>query len=425
MNTSQVIIEELGPKGDGASSGPGGKIYIERAVPGDRVTAKIYRDNAGLSRGEILEVLTPSPYRQIPPCPHYDRCGGCTLQHLTPDFYRRWKTETVKEAFRKQGLRPREWKPTLTLSHPHRRRATFAAEMQRGKVVMGYYRRRSDQISDIDTCLVAEPRLLEIRSSLKPFLKDFLVPDRPVDFFLQLVGSSADLVMTGPVGKRGIPDATVRASVAQLLKVSSLSRISWRPSEREVLTLLGSRGSVITTFGPLKVNLPPSAFLQPTVEGEQALVSAVLKALPTKGKFADLFSGCGTFSGPMLTRGSVDAYEALPSAVRSLARAAGRQPLKVFRRDLFRRPLHTEEINRYDAVVFDPPRAGCPEQARKMARAKTRTLIGVSCNPATFARDARLLCDGGYWLQSLEIVDQFMWSHHVEVVGVFTRSRTF
>jgi 23S rRNA (uracil1939-C5)-methyltransferase len=180
---------------------------------------------------------------------------------------------------------------------------------------------------------------------------------------------------------------------------------------------------VTAAFGKLKVGLGPAAFLQPTLEGERALVETVLGALPRDARLADLFSGYGTFSGPMLASGSVDSYESVPAAVAALARAAKGKPLKAFRRDLFARPLRRDEINRYDAVVFDPPRAGCPDQAAEMASARTPCLIGVSCNPATFARDARILCEGGYWLESVQVIDQFLWSHHVEVVGVFTKRK--
>jgi 23S rRNA (uracil1939-C5)-methyltransferase len=171
----------------------------------------------------------------------------------------------------------------------------------------------------------------------------------------------------------------------------------------------------------LDVALPPLAFLQPTEAGAAALVEAVLELLPASGKFADLFAGSGTFTGPMLTRGSVDAYESGAAAVRALEKAKGTLPLKAFRRDLDREPLKREEANRYDAIVFDPPRAGAAEQAKAFASAKTPLLVAISCNPATFARDARILVDGGYRLDSVKVIDQFTFSHHVELVAGFSK----
>ena len=171
----------------------------------------------------------------------------------------------------------------------------------------------------------------------------------------------------------------------------------------------------------LEPKLPPLAFLQPTKVGEDALVRAVMGLLPLSGKFADLFSGCGTFSGPMLERGAVDAYDSTVSAVQALDKSKGAKPLKAIYRDLFRNPLRRDEASRYDAIVFDPPRAGAQEQARELSASQTPRLVGVSCNPVSFARDARVLLDGGYCFESIMIVDQFTWSHHVELVASFTR----
>ncbi|MCA0202505.1 MAG: hypothetical protein LCH56_17035, partial [Proteobacteria bacterium] len=174
-------------------------------------------------------------------------------------------------------------------------------------------------------------------------------------------------------------------------------------------------------FGILDVPLPPLAFLQPTRAGEDALTAAVMIALPARGTFADLFSGCGTFSGAMLARGPVDAFDSVEPAVRALDKAKGVHPLRVQRRDLGRQPLDADETKRYDAVVFDPPRAGAEEQAKALAASNVRRIVGVSCNPVTFARDARLLIAGGYRLDSVQVVDQFTWSHHVELVAAFSR----
>ena len=190
----------------------------------------------------------------------------------------------------------------------------------------------------------------------------------------------------------------------------------------KVQTLI-KKEPVHKTFGNLKVELPPAAFLQPTSEGEEALVTAVMNAIPAKGKFLDLFSGCGTFSGPLLERGSVDAFESGELAVKALSKLSSEFPLRVYRRDLFKNPVRYQDLNRFDAIIFDPPRAGCVEQAHEMALSKCETLVGISCNPATFARDAKILAKGKYQLKSLQVIDQFLWSHHVEVVGVFTKAR--
>jgi 23S rRNA (uracil1939-C5)-methyltransferase len=215
----------------------------------------------------------------------------------------------------------------------------------------------------------------------------------------------------------------VHEAIAQLAQKAGVDRISWRPRERDAPEVMLEVRPIVARFGPLAVALPPLAFLQPTKAGEAALVGAVMAALPERGIFADLFAGCGTFTGPMLARGPVDAYEAGDAPVRALDKAKATLPLKAVRRDLFRNPLTGAELKRYDAIVFDPPRAGAFAQAKHLAESKVPRLIGVSCNPATFARDARLLVDGGYALESVTVVDQFTWSHHVELVGVFLNPR--
>ena len=421
MAITQLKVERLGSKGDGIHFGAKGPVFIDRALPGDLVAARVYKEASGLSRGEIVAILDASPYRKSSECPHYSQCGNCTLQHLEPFYYQRWKCEVVREAFVNQNLRPRIWKVPVFLGQQNRRRATFTAIKKRSKTAVGYYRRRSNQVTDIETCPIAEPKIMEIQRKVKPYLAGLLIEGKPVDIFFQLVGSSVDMLMTGPVGRSGKPDFSVKKILTEILNETGISRISWRASGQEKMAILLNRKPILAKFANLNVELPPGAFLQPTLEGEKVLVGAVVSSLSGTGKFADLFSGCGTFSGPLLSHGSVDAYENDPLSVKALLKAKGNLPLEVSRRNLYQRPLRRDELSRYSGVIFDPPRGGCPEQAREMALAKTPVLVGVSCNPATFARDARMICDGGYHLESLQVIDQFQWSHHVEVVGVFRK----
>lgn len=417
MAVTNLSISKLGNKGDGIHEGSEGLIFVPRTAPGDLIKARIYQDPEGVVRADFIELLSPSPQRQDPPCPHYDVCGNCTLQHLNEKYYQAWKVEMVKDAFRKVGVEPQQWHDPIFLGGENRRRATFSAMKFGLDILLGYYRRRSREISNIDSCLVADPKLIDLRNNLRPLLGPVLYEAKPCDFLVQLVGDTVDLAITGPLGKKGEPDDKVLAALEQILLVLQIERISWRASDQEDYEILFERDPVMASFGRLQVALPPAAFLQPTLAGEKALVNAVMNALPPKGKFADLFSGCGTFTGPLSERGSVEAFESVEKAVKALGKVA-----KVEKRDLFANPLKPQELNRYDAVVFDPPRAGCLELAKNMARAKTPVLVGVSCNPATFARDAKVLTEGGYRLESLQIIDQFLWSHHVEVVGQFRHS---
>ncbi|NBX65518.1 MAG: class I SAM-dependent RNA methyltransferase [Proteobacteria bacterium] len=421
-STSEVTIEYLGPKGDGIGKGQRGRVYIEGGLPGDRVRAKTWRGEDDIIRGEVTDIIAPSQHRIQPPCKYYDQCGGCTLQHAKADFYRNWKLGVVEGALKKLNLHARRWDEPVFIGGGTRRRATFAVKRVRDKVVMGYYKRRSKEITDIESCLVVMPEIIKMRDTLKPFLVDIMQEKRGLDVFIQYVGGAYDVVFTGPLGVKGEPDMRTREAVADIARKARIARIGWRMHEREDIEILIENQKPTATFGELRVGLPPAAFLQPTLEGEKALSDSVMALMPNKkGHYADLFSGCGTFSGPMLARGSVDAYESVDPAIKALVKAKGALPLKAFKRDLFRNPLRRDEANRYDAIVFDPPRAGAREQAQALATGNVPLLIGVSCNPATFARDARILCDGNYRLETMRVIDQFTWSHHVEIVASFSR----
>ena len=420
----EIHIDELGPKGDGIHSSQRGRVYIDRALPGESVRANIKRGDDQMLRGEIIAVVEASPHRVKPPCPNYDVCGGCTLQHADEGFYRDWKVAIVRDALRRKGLTPKTWRDPVFVPPATRRRATFNAHKHNGRVTLGYFRRRTHRVTEIRACLVADPAIMVLREKLAPLLAPILTEGKDADIFIQMIGGRFELAITGPVGKKGKPDLPVREAIAELAHKADINRISWRARERDQrddVEVMIERNRLIAKFGALDVALPPLAFLQPTQAGETALVEAVMELLPASGKFADLFAGSGTFSGPMLGRGSVDAYESVGPAIRALDKARGPLPLKAFRRDLDREPLRREEANRYDAIVFDPPRAGAAEQVKALASAKTPLLIAVSCNPATFARDARILVDGGYRLDSVKVIDQFTWSHHVELVAGFSK----
>ncbi|HLZ65345.1 MAG TPA: class I SAM-dependent RNA methyltransferase [Aliidongia sp.] len=416
-----ILIQELGPKGDGIHRSPGGSVYVDRALPGDRIQARIGRGDDGVLRGDLLKLVKPSPHRVKAPCPNYEVCGGCTLQHAKDEFYRHWKLDIVREALRGRGLKPRIWRDPVFLAAGDRRRANFSAVKKGGVVTLGHYRRRAHHVTDIASCLVADPAVMDLRERLKPLLAQILQEGKPATAFIQAINGQFDIAITGPVGKTGKPDVPTRNAITQFAREAKVNRISWRAGSDDAALVIIEISPPRVRFGDLDVTLPPLAFLQPTRAGEDALVAAVMELLPRAGKFADLFSGCGTFTGPMLQRGPVDAYESVGSAVRALDKAKGTRPLKAIRRDLFLHPLRRDEANRYDAIVFDPPRAGAQEQVRTLASSRTPLLVGVSCNPATFARDARILVDGGYRLDSVRVVDQFTWSHHVELVAAFTK----
>jgi len=416
--SEDLLIDGLGPQGDGIHRSSQGAVFIDRALPGDTTQAKI-QSVGDVLRGDLIKVVTSSPHRIKAPCVHYDVCGGCTLQHADGQFYRDWKVEIVRAALRKQNLEPAIWRDPVFLPAGTRRRATFAAIKKKNVVTLGYFRRRSHDVTDVASCLVADPAIMALRAKLTTALVPILQDGKAADIFIQTVGGQFEIVITGPICK---PDLAFHEATAELVRESKVARISWRTRDRDTPEVMLEAGPLRAQFGPLDVVLPPLAFLQPTKPGEEALVASVMEVLPKTGKFADLFFGCGTFTGPMLARGAVDAYDNVASAVRALDKSRGTQPLNAIARDLFRQPLSADEAKRYDAIVFDPPRAGAQEQVRALASSQVPIIIGVSCDLGTFARDARILVDGGYKFESVKVVDQFTWSHHVELVAAFSKA---
>lgn len=421
MTTSVVgdalEIDRLNAKGEGIHEGPRERVFIDRALPGDRVTAKLRRDIDGLLRGDVIELIAASPQRVTPPCPYYARCGGCTLQHAGDAFYRDWKVGVVRDALSQRGLEPTMWREPVFLPAGGRRRITFTAEKRAGIVTLGFSRRRQRQVVAIESCLIADPAIMALRLKLAPLLAPILHESVPATVFIQAVAGAFEIVITDPAGC----DASARGAIARLADALAIARLSWRAHLGDAPEVIVERATLRARFGALDVALPPLAFLQPTAAGERALVDAVMAALPPSGRFADLFCGSGTFTGPMLARGAVDAFENNAATIAALDEAKAGLPLDAVRRDLYRAPLTSAEAGCYDAVVFDPPRAGAEALVKGLAGAATLLVIAVSCNPATFARDARILVDGGYRLVSVQVIDQFTFSHHVELVAIFQR----
>lgn len=429
LTEKALSITALAPRGDGVArrDGDGATVHVDRAAPGDVVTARLSRSPDGVLRGDILEILEPGPDRVAPPCPHYAVCGGCTLQHLSRAAQREWKQDLVRAALTRQGVTPRLWRDPVFVAEATRRRATFAALRQQDRVILGYHARRSRRIADIESCMVLDPAIMDLRARLGRFLAPVLKGSRPADVMIQKVGAAVEVVITGPVGQKGAPDLAVREAAAEMAQTLGLARLSWRADVRDTPEILLTLSPVAARFGALAVDLPPGAFLQPSAKGEAALAAAVMEALPETGKgpVADLFAGCGTFAGRMAERAAVDAFESGAAAVEALARAGRAQGLRALRRDLFREPLSRAELARYAALVIDPPRAGAKAQMEAIAQSAVPVVVSVSCNPVTFARDAAILCEGGYAFEHMQIIDQFAFSHHVEMVGVFSREKAF
>lgn len=420
MNKTHLTITSIGAKGDGVAQYNGNPVFVDGALIGESVDVSILPSKGGVSRGKLLNVLTSSPDRQSPPCKHYETCGGCALQHMKYDAYQSWKFEKIKTTLSKKQIEPLEWLPSMFIGDHVRRRTTFSYLKNGKKTIFGYHKKRSSQILPISTCHLLLPEMIEIKEQLENVFSSF-IPDRGTgSVFIQKIDNGYDVTWTGALGKRDEPDLPVLEAIADIVNKTSIIRFSWRARDKDAPQVMLEAEKPMVMFADLRVPLAPLAFLQPSMDGQNALVDAVhALCFENVNRIADLFCGCGTFTGGLLDKcAQIDAFESGDDAIQSLKKSGHKN---AYKRDLFRDPLNEKELEVYDAVVIDPPRAGALEQVKMIAKSDVPAVISVSCNPTTFARDAQILIDGGYVLESLQMVDQFLWSDHAELVGLFTQ----
>ncbi|ABV95225.1 23S rRNA (uracil-5-)-methyltransferase RumA [Dinoroseobacter shibae DFL 12 = DSM 16493] len=400
-----LTITRLGLHGDGIAPGP---VYAARTLPGEEIRGEITGDRIAAPK-----IVTPCPNRVKPPCPHYARCGGCALQHAADPFVADWKVQVVIDALSAHGLSA-PMRPIRTSPPRTRRRATLSGRRLKKGTLLGFHTRASDTIVDIPGCEVLAPAITEALPSLAEFLP--LLGSRKGELALAVTVSEAGLDVDIRGGKP--LDPALRLSLTALTQRLDLARLSL--DGKVFLTLRPPAQH----FGPASVTPPPGAFLQATAPGEAALLAAVTEAVGPARRIADLFAGCGTFALPLATRAEVHAVEGDADMLAALdagwRKTPGLSKVTTEARDLFRRPLLPDDLARFGAVVIDPPRAGAEAQTAALASAQPDRIAAVSCNPVTFARDAKTLCDAGYALRWVQVVDQFRWSPHVELAAAFT-----
>ena len=403
-----VTIERLGHLGHGIAEGP---IFVPGALPGEVVEGNLQGDRLVDTR-----IVTPSPDRVKPPCRHARACGGCQLQHAADPFVAAWKQQVVQTALAGQGL-VGQFLPLQTSPARSRRRATLSARRTKGGVLIGFHARASDTIAEIPDCQLLHPALLAAVPGLQALVAAGGSRTTELSVQVTLTRGGPDVVITG-----GKPlDAMLRMDLARLVEAHGFSRLTWGD---ETVAL---RDRPALTVGRATVVPPAGTFLQATTEGEAALLAAVKAALGPQKRVADLFSGIGTFALPLAETMEVHAVEGDSTMIAALEQGVrhvqGLHRLTAEARDLFRRPLEPDELNTFTGVVIDPPRAGAEAQTERLARSTVAVVAAVSCNPVTFARDAKLLVDAGFHLDWVQVVDQFRWSTHVELVARFSRPR--
>ncbi len=419
--TAEVTIEEIGARGDGIARRNGAPVFVPFSAPGDRLKLRLGAAREKGRAAEIAEILIPGPDRAAPACPHFGVCGGCALQHLTDSAYAGWKRDLVRTTLSHRGFENVSL-GDLVRTPPHsRRRANFKAMRGPAGIVLGFYERGSHRVVDVARCPVLRPEIESLIAPLRGLMAALLDPGAKAEVDATLAATGIDLTIATSTP----PDRGVLERIAAFAEKSDLARVNWLVRGSGSPRTIVSRRPVFLEFAGVRVDLPPRAFLQPSAAGEDALVGRVVAACAGAKNIADLYSGCGTFTFPLARGARVHAAEADEAMAAALISAARRANLAASvtaeARDLERRPLLASDLDPYDAVVFDPPRPGAKRQATEIARSAVPVAVAVSCNPASFARDARLLVDGGYALQSVTPLDQFLWSPHVEIIAVFRK----
>ena len=404
-----LTIDRIGHLGDGVAQGPDGPIFVPGMLPGEVVEGDLQGDQLADFR-----ILTPSVNRVKPPCSHAKTCGGCLMQHASAAFVAGWKLGIVKGALAGQGLSA-DFRPIISSPPKSRRRATIAARRTKNGALMGFHARASDMLVNVPNCQLLHPDLMATFPGLEALVKIGGSRSGEVSLTVTRSLAGADVMVVG--GKD--LDSALLLELARATEAHGFARLTWNG---ETVAL---RTAPMQRFGKALVSPPPGAFLQATAEGELALLRAVAQAIAPARKIVDLFAGVGTFALPLAEHAEVHAVEGDAAMVAALEKGAnnvqGLKRVSVETRDLFRRPLEPDEFKGVEAVVIDPPRAGAEAQMAVLAKSSVPVIASVSCNPISFARDAKTLMAGGYRLDWVQVVDQFRWSAHVEMVARFSR----
>ncbi|MER8624719.1 class I SAM-dependent RNA methyltransferase [Mesorhizobium sp. M0999] len=402
-------IKRLGSQGDGVAETETGELFIPFTLPGETVTAARERD-----RAMLMAVLETSPLRIDPACRHFTECGGCAVQHLQADAYQQWKRDKVVHALK--GIAGDIG--ALVPCAPHtRRRVVLAARRADTGMLLGFHRHLSPEIIPIEECPISLPEIVAALDRLRSVADLVCATTKSFRMAVTVTGSGLDVAVyeSGKLGENQ------RRVASNFIMANGFARLS---IDDEIVI---EPKKPVVMFGTVAVAIPPGAFLQATQAAEQTMADIVGGHLKRARKVADLFAGCGSFALRLAAKSEVHAVEGDAAALSALDRgsrfATGLKRVTGERRDLFRRPLTFKELNAFDGVVFDPPRAGAEDQSKQIARSDVPFVAAVSCNPVTLARDLRILIDGGYILKSVTPIDQFLWSPHVEAVALLEKPK--
>jgi 23S rRNA (uracil1939-C5)-methyltransferase len=401
-----LTAQSLGARGDAVLPGP---VYAPGLLPGESAELEVRGE-----RGRVIRRLTESPDRVTPACPVADRCGGCSVQHMELGAYRAWKRGLVVEALQRAGVKA-EVAELVDAHGEGRRRATFHAMNSGGRLVFGFMERAGDQIVDLHDCPVAHPAIRAAIPALRKLAKAAAHPKRKLEIAVAASDSGLDVALTGADKL----DLAMRESAADSAGSNGWARVTINGDPVfKIADPVFKTGSVV-------LSPPPGGFLQATAAGEAVLAGIVMEAARGAARVIDLYAGSGAFALRLAAQAPVLAVEGDDGPLNALNHAArrtpGLKPVDAKVRDLALEPLSVNELAGADLVVLDPPRAGAKTQCERLSDSAVPVIVSISCNPATFARDAAILIEGGYLMGPVTPVDQFAWTGHVEVAAVFKR----
>jgi len=411
--TERFTIDHVGHFGDGVALADGASIYVPYALGGE--TVDVLPSPGHPDRRALAHVVTPSPQRIDPFCPHFGTCGGCAIQHWRPEAYRTWKRQLVIDTLQHAGIECEVGELVDAHGTGRRRMTLHARQSQQGILRVGFAAAGRHEIIAIDHCPILDPAMhgaIEAANEIAELLRPV---SKPLDIQVTAAdnGLDVDVRGSGPLG------TALLTSLSKLAEKHNLARLT-RHGELVIM-----RKPPVVRVGKAQVTLPPGSFMQPTALGETTLAELAFARAKGAKHIADLFCGFGPFAFRLAEKFKVSAFDSDAVAVTALQNAVkltqGLKPIKAEARDLFRRPLMPQELRDYDGVVFDPPRQGAQAQSQQLAASRIALVVAVSCNPATFARDARILIDGGFKIDSITPVDQFRHTPHVELVARFRR----
>lgn len=416
MSTQTLTIARLGAQGDGIAETEDGPVYAPFTLPGESAALAVNK-----SHGTLISLREASPDRVEPHCRHFGpdgangTCGGCTLQHAGDPLYQTFKRDLVINALKSKGLKP-DVTPLITAHPGERRRAVFTARKTEKDLLLGFNQAESHHIVAISECPVASPGIVSRLATISKIGAAMAVNAEPFRITVLETLSGLDLSVDGI---KGFGDRERRRTVETVLGERGIARVSLNGE------IIVEPTKPIIEFGGVAVSPPPGGFTQATLAAEEAMAALVLDHIGKAKRVADLFAGSGTFALRIARKARVHAVEGEDKALKALDFAArntqGLKPVTIEKRDLFRRPLMAQELKVYDAIVFDPPRAGAEVQCQEIARSGVKKVVAVSCNPITLARDLAILVAAGYRITSVTPIDQFLWSAHVEAVATLEK----